>query len=93
VIKKTKTRPWALEGGLEPEANQVVVFPGTEREHRVSTKRIPVAEGDLIRLLTAGGGGHGNPRHRDPELVRRDVAEGYVSRQAAWDVYGVEVDG
>jgi N-methylhydantoinase B len=92
VIKKTKSRPWALDGGLEPDPNQVVVFPGTDREQRVSTKRVPVVPGDLIRLLTAGGGGHGRPQDRDPDLVRSDVAEGYVSVEAARDVYGVEVD-
>ncbi len=90
VIKKTKSAPWALDGGLEPEPNQVIVFPGTDREQRVSTKRIPVHPGDLVRLLTAGGGGYGDPRERDPEAVRRDVAEGYVSAEAARRVYGVE---
>jgi N-methylhydantoinase B len=90
VIKKTKTRPWALEGGQEPDANQVVIFPGTEREERISTRRVTVAEGDRVTLLTAGGGGHGDPRERDPEAVRRDVAEGYLSVAAAREVYGVE---
>jgi N-methylhydantoinase B len=91
VIKKTKTRPWALEGGHEPDPNQVIVFPGTDREHRVSTKRVAVSPGDRVTLLTAGGGGHGDPRQRDPEAVRRDVAEGYVSPEAARRTYGVEV--
>ncbi len=90
VIKKTKTRPWALDGGQEPDPNQVIVFPGTEREERVSTKRVPVVPGDLIRIESAGGAGHGDPRDRDPEAVRRDVAEGYVSAEVARDVYGVE---
>ncbi|HEX5597559.1 MAG TPA: hydantoinase B/oxoprolinase family protein [Micromonosporaceae bacterium] len=91
VIKKTKSRPWALAGGLEPEPNQVIVFPGTDREQRVSTKRTPVQVGDRVTLLTAGGGGHGDPRQRDPEAVRHDIAEGYVSPDAARDIYGVEV--
>ncbi|HEX5542045.1 MAG TPA: hydantoinase B/oxoprolinase family protein [Micromonospora sp.] len=92
VIKKTKSRPWALEGGVEPEPNQVIVFPGTDREQRVSTKRTPVQVGDRVTLLTAGGGGHGDPRQRDPEAVRRDIAEGYVSPAAARGIYGVEVN-
>ena len=45
--------------------------------------------GDRVTLLTAGGGGHGDPRERDPELVRRDVAEGYVSPEAARRIYGI----
>ncbi|TKK91543.1 hydantoinase B/oxoprolinase family protein [Herbidospora galbida] len=92
VIKKTRTRPWALDGGCEPEPNQVIVFPGTDREERVSTRRTPVSPGDRATLLTAGGGGHGDPRDRDPAAVRDDVAEGYVSPQAARDLYGVDVD-
>ncbi|GLX97282.1 hydantoinase B/oxoprolinase family protein [Herbidospora sp. NBRC 101105] len=92
VIKKTRSRPWALDGGHEPEANQVIVFPGTDREERVSTRRTAVAPGDRVTLLTAGGGGHGDPRDRDPAAVRDDVAEGYVSPQAARDLYGVDVD-
>ncbi|MEV5555720.1 hydantoinase B/oxoprolinase family protein [Nonomuraea wenchangensis] len=89
VIKKTRSRPWALDGGLEPDPNQVIVFPGTDREARVSTKRVKVEPGDRVTLLTAGGGGHGDPRERDPEAVRRDVAEGYVSPEAARDIYGL----
>ncbi len=92
VIKKTKTQPWALEGGLRPDANQIIAFPGTEREERISTKRLTVAPGDRVTLLTAGGGGHGLPADRDPAAVRRDVDEGYVSAEAARDVYGVELD-
>lgn len=89
VIKKTRTRPWALLGGEEPEPNQFVVHPGTDREARVSTTRTPVQPGDRVTVLTAGGGGHGDPRQRDPESVRRDVAEGYVSAEAAREIYGV----
>jgi len=89
VIKKTRSRPWALAGGLEPEPNQVVVFPGTDREARVSTKRTRVEVGDRVTLLTAGGGGHGDPKDRDPEAVREDVREGYVSARAARELYGV----
>jgi N-methylhydantoinase B len=92
VIKKTKTQPWALDGGLRPDPNQIVAFPGTDREERISTKRLTVQPGDRVTLLTAGGGGHGVPAERDPSSVRRDVAEGYVSPAAARVVYGVELD-
>ncbi len=92
VAKKTKTRPWALLGGVEPEANQFVLFPGTEREKRVGTYRTPVQAGDRASNLTAGGGGYGNPLERDIELVVEDVRDAYVSRHSAETVYGVLVD-
>ena len=43
-------------------------------------------------MLTAGGGGHGDPRLRDPAAVREDVAEGYVSARAAREIYGVAIE-
>lgn len=88
VMKKTKSRPWALAGGLEPEANTVIAFPGTEKELRMSTKRVPVNEGDRIILLTAGGGGYGPPLERDAELVKEDLADGFISAESAREVYG-----
>ncbi len=39
--------------------------------------------GDRIRLATPGGGGYGDPGRRDPERVREDVREAYVSTEAA----------
>jgi N-methylhydantoinase B len=48
-----------------------------------------VEVGDRVTLLTAGGGGHGEPGERDPAAVREDVAEGFVSPEAARDVYGI----
>jgi N-methylhydantoinase B len=71
----------------------VIVFPGTDREQRVSTRRVAVVPGDRITLLTAGGGGHGDPRLRDPAAVRRDIAEGYLTPGAARDAYGIEERG
>ena len=91
VIKKTKTKPWALSGGLEPNPSQVITFPGTDREKYVSTKRISVEINDRIIIKTAGGGGHGDPKQRDPEKVKSDILEGYVSAEKAIEIYGVRL--
>ena len=40
-------------------------------------------------LKLAGGGGYGDPLERDPEKVKKDVEEGYVSRGQACEYYGV----
>jgi N-methylhydantoinase B len=45
--------------------------------------------GDVISYLADGGGGYGDPFTRDPERVRADVIDGYVSRAAAEKEYGV----
>jgi N-methylhydantoinase B len=38
----------------------------------------------------SGGGGYGQPRERDPELVRRDVREGWITAKRARETYGLE---
>jgi N-methylhydantoinase B len=48
--------------------------------------------GDVVVMDAAGGGGYGDPRDRDPEQVKRDVAEGYVSEKSAAEDYGVYVE-
>jgi N-methylhydantoinase B len=44
-----------------------------------------------IRIDSPAGGGWGNPAHRDPELVLRDVRDGVVGIEAARTLYGVEL--
>ena len=47
----------------------------------------------LLRYLTNGGGGCGDPLERDPERVKRDVRDGYVTIEGAARDYGVVVTG
>jgi len=51
----------------------------------------PIAAGERVRIMTGGGGGLGAPAERDPDAVRRDVHEGYVSAEAARREYGLSV--
>lgn len=43
--------------------------------------------------VASGGGGYGDPAHRDAEQVRRDVRDGVTSRRAAEEVFGVVLVG
>ena len=51
----------------------------------------PIAKGDLLTIVTGGGGGFGDPLDRDPERVLEDVLEELVSIDAARSFYGVAV--
>jgi N-methylhydantoinase B len=53
---------------------------------------IPLRAGDVVVGCTAGGGGYGDPREREPERVASDVALGFLSPGAAREHYGVVVD-
>jgi N-methylhydantoinase B/oxoprolinase/acetone carboxylase alpha subunit len=50
---------------------------------------ITMYQGDIIRLVTSGGGGYGDPRQRDFERIEQDVAESYISRAQAESHYQV----
>jgi len=89
--KKTKTKPWAMNGGHEPAPSEMVIWPGTERSKRVGMYRASMAAGENFVNRTAGGGGYGDPLDRDPRSVVEDVIDGYVSVSAARDSYGVEI--
>jgi N-methylhydantoinase B len=49
----------------------------------------PLANGDVLRVVSPGGGGYGNPGERDPAAVRRDLVEGKISPAAAREIYGL----
>ena len=89
--KKTKTKPWALRGGHEPETNAMIVWPDTDRAHRARMERFTMQAGEGFRNFSAGGGGWGDPLERPLELVREDVLDEYVSAEQAERVYGVKV--
>jgi len=48
-----------------------------------------VLKGQVVRVVTTGGGGWGDPLQRELEFVWRDVIEGRVSRASAEADYGV----
>jgi N-methylhydantoinase B len=50
-----------------------------------------LGESDVVHVDLPGGGGYGDPFARDPEKVRWDVIEGYVTPEEAEQNYGVAV--
>ena len=71
-----------------PGAPGAVFLNGQRLERFVPISFHP---GDVCVLQIPGGGGYGPPREREPELVRADVANGFVSPAAARDIYGIEL--
>lgn len=49
--------------------------------------------GDVFEIRVGGGGGYGDPIQRDPQLVVRDILNGWVSADAARQIYGVVIIG
>lgn len=87
-----RRRPWGLDGGHEGTNNCIEYHhaDGTTSRHGRVQKQ--VVAGDVVRIVTGGGGGHGDPREREPERVASDVLDGYVTVEQAEEVFGVVVD-
>lgn len=75
--------PWGLDRG-RAGARAAFDFGGSIPERGVVTLR----PGQVVALVTAGGGGYGDPAERDPAAVRRDVAEHRVTAEDAAYLYG-----
>lgn len=83
-----------LHGGADGAPGVLVVDPGVDREEFVRTRVTeywPFEAGDLISVRSGGGGGWGDPHDREPERVAADVVDGYVTPEAAREIYGVAV--
>ncbi|MEM4383120.1 MAG: hydantoinase B/oxoprolinase family protein [Candidatus Caldarchaeum sp.] len=90
AVNRSKFPPWGVEGGLPGTYNYMVIerADGTRtRVRKVSGEQLKA--GDLVSIRTAGGGGWGDPKTRDPEKVREDVVEGYITVEQARKIYGV----
>lgn len=83
--------PKGVLGGTDGRPHRVVLRRGTPEE-QVFTERfsdLRLAPGQSSLTESAGGGGWGDPRQRDPRRVLEDVRNEYVSNVEARDVYGV----
>ena len=91
-FERSKTTAWGLfggENGLPPDV--VVERPDEDKLERLKVNGIKVRDGTVIKSLTGGGGGYGNAFERDPEAVRQDAIDGYVSLDHARAAFGVEL--
>jgi N-methylhydantoinase B len=63
----------------------VALLNGVDAPHK---GRATLKPGDRLEVRYPGGGGFGDPRERDQDRVRQDVEFGYVSADAARELYG-----
>lgn len=78
-----------LNGGSPGRPSRFVIRAGSDEEQETpASGRYQLKAGESFLLECAGGGGYGKPENREPGAAARDVAEGYVSPDAAERDYG-----
>lgn len=84
--------PYGLFGGGPGAKAQTILNPDGECVALGSKDVRRLKRGDVVSFRLSGAGGYGDPKDRDPDAVRRDVTDGYVSMEAARRAYGLDVD-
>jgi N-methylhydantoinase B len=80
--ENTINPPWGLYGGGNSGISRIFAWPGTDKE-QILTGRVyffgPFNKGDRVSACSTGGGGWGDPEERDPEAIKRDIKNGYLT--------------
>jgi N-methylhydantoinase B len=86
---KSRFPPRGIAGGKAGRGARFVIRLATAQEYETpSSGRYEMQAGERFLLQSAGGGGCGDPRRRGRAALARDMAEGYVSADAAKKDYG-----
>ncbi|GEN30066.1 N-methylhydantoinase B [Cerasibacillus quisquiliarum] len=91
---RNKFHPWGINGGHKGSLNEFFVH---RRDGQVEGPfgvypRYPLHKNDVLKLMTATGGGYGNPLNRPAEKVVKDVKNEYFTIEEARMIFGVEID-
>lgn len=91
IAERGLIAPDGLFGGREGGkfAASVTRTDGSRQDIPSKGEYVVVHKDDIVRIRPAAGGGYGSPLEREPERVLEDVLDGYVSPEAAFELYGV----
>ncbi|WP_298362050.1 hydantoinase B/oxoprolinase family protein [uncultured Litoreibacter sp.] len=71
-------------------ANTTIVRSDGAAMHVKGKQFVP--HGERVIMAFPGGAGYGDPSDRPADLVKRDLARGYITAQTAADEYGLSAD-
>ncbi|MGC8565477.1 MAG: hydantoinase B/oxoprolinase family protein [Thermoplasmata archaeon] len=76
-----KIKPWGLFGGLSGENTKVIAKKDGKIKYENVKFSINLNEGDIVKIMTAGGGGYGSPKKRLKERIIKDLENGIISKK------------
>lgn len=88
---RSKFPAWGLDGGHDGSPNYIEFRPVEGDIQTFSAiSGLTTQKDDVIRVYTGNGGGLGNPRERDRNLVHQDLKNELISPSQARDVFGLK---
>lgn len=97
---RSRFGPPGVCGGKDGKPSSVILNMGTEKEKVIGgyTKdnqylmtmfdNYPMKAGDTVTMITQGGGGYGDPKERDIEMIKKDLENEVISEAAVKYDYG-----
>jgi len=83
-------QPYGLFGGQPGKRAETILNPGRNARPLPSKGSLDIEQGDVVSFRLSGAGGYGPPECRDPDRIRADIRDGYVTAEAARRDYGFE---
>ncbi|CAD2072281.1 hydantoinase B/oxoprolinase family protein [Phocicoccus pinnipedialis] len=83
------TPPWGMNSG-DAGATSYITIDRTSGETDGPygvLNRLSLQKGDIVNLVTPTGGGYGNPKKRNKELVEKDVKNGFFTLEEAKKIF------
>lgn len=92
-FERTKMPAWGVLGGKDAVGPSTIIYDETGRviSDKPKLNNYPIGKDWVVDIMTGGGGGYGNPFHREVERVLHDVEAGYITSARAREAYGVAV--
>jgi N-methylhydantoinase B len=91
MTERNKIQPWGLMGGYGGATGEHILVRDGEETKLPSKCTVGLIRGDTLIIRTPGGGGYGDPKERDPALIKLDLENGLVSPEKALKDYGYKL--
>ena len=89
-MERMTSAPFGLQGGHAGAAATVILSTPDGKSRSLPSKgAFDAPGGSTIAMVTPGAGGFGTPDGRDPDAIGNDLLDGYITPEAAQEVYGV----
>jgi len=89
-FERSRQPAWGLFGGEDAVGPEVIINPGRPGEQRLlKINGMSLKQGDIVRCVTGGGGGYGDPVERAADDVRADMLDRNITAETALTRYGV----
>jgi N-methylhydantoinase B len=89
-MERMTSPPFGLVGGKAGAAAVVTLTtPDGRTRHLASKGAFLAPAGSVVDMVTPGSGGFGQAAERDRGAIGRDLADGYLTAEAAREAYGI----